>query len=100
MRKGDLIVSLARAGLSSSEIAERVGTTVNSVNVVCSRARAAGVEVPYNRERRGKFRMDAVVTLSEQQVEQVMRRTGLVPQQFVELMIRCLPGGPSTEVRE
>lgn len=100
MRKRDMIVGLAKAGLSSTEIAERVGTTVNSVNVVCSRARASGVDIPYSRERRATFRNEGVITLTEQQVEKIVRRTGLVPQQFVELMIKCLPSGPSTEVRE
>lgn len=92
MRKCELIIGLAQAGLSASEIAERLDTTVNSVKVVCSRARSEGVDIPYERDRRAKLRAGAVVTLSERQVESIVSQTGLTPQQFVEQMLGILPG--------
>lgn len=90
MRKGDMIIGLARSGLSAGEIAARLGTTVNSVKVVCSRARSVGIDIPYERERRGRLRDRAVVTLSERQVERIEQSTGLTPQQFIEAALAGL----------
>lgn len=92
MRKCELIIGLAQAGLSASEIAERLDTTVNSVKVVCSRARSEGVDIPYERDRRAKLRTQAVVTLSERQVERIAMQTGLTPQQFVDSAVERFAG--------
>lgn len=98
MRKCELIIGLAQAGLSASEIAERLNTTVNSVKVVCSRARSEGVDIPYERDRRATMRSRAVVTLSERQVERIVRQTGLTPQQFVDSVVENVADARALEM--
>lgn len=83
MRKRELIIERARAGMSSEAIARRLDTSVQSVRVVCSRERARGEQIPFERDRRAELRRLAVVTLSEGQVEQIAQETGLTPQQFI-----------------
>jgi len=101
MRKADMIIALAKAGVPDNEIAEQVGSNPNSVKVVCSRARAAGEDIPYELERRRRLSGKSVVTLSDKEVERIERVTGLTPQQFVQAavteLIRALP--PRKELR-
>lgn len=52
MLKRDMIVELARKGLSVHEIAVNVGSTPGAVRVICCRARSDGTDIPSLRGRR------------------------------------------------
>jgi hypothetical protein len=89
-RKMEMIVALAEAGLSNKEIVERVHSTSSSVRAVCSQARAAGRRVPFESERREMLRGGVIVSLSEEQILQILRGTGMAPQEFVDAAIAAL----------
>jgi hypothetical protein len=90
MRKVDMIIALAKAGMPAIEIAEQVDSNINSVKVVCSRARAAGEYIPYEWERRKWHSVKSVVTLSDRQVERIEKLTGQSAQAFVNAVINEL----------
>jgi transposase len=98
MRKVEKIIALAKAGLPTNEIVEQVGSSINSVKSVCSQARAAGEDIPYEWERRKWLSEKTVVTLSDKQVEQIKKLTGLTAQTFVKTVINELAATGKCEI--
>ena len=83
--KTEKIIAMARSGLADDEIAARLNTSVNTVRVICSRARKSGLDVPYEIERSARF--EVIVTLSTSQIDDIKKATELSPQEFVNLAI-------------
>ena len=83
--KSEKIIAMARSGLADDEIAARLNTSVNTVRVICSRARKSGLDVPYEIER--SARNDVIVILSASQIDQIKNMTDLSPQEFVNLSV-------------
>jgi len=92
--KAERIITLARDGFSTAEIARMTGSTAGSVGVICSRARSEGADIPVLRGRAQRGREFLMVPVKQDMIAQLQdecdRRGIKDPGALVALLLQAV----------